>query len=332
MAPNITERLQSDQRRQKRLEKEPQKKVVRTSKTGMSVPSSQTLTVWIMRGFYLTIAIIIGLYYQQAQDKLNDFYNYAISTWFFNSVYFETWFTIVVYGVLLPFPYLMSKLPVFDRYKIDPNIHWQGAGIKRQLCEIVEYAVPLNLMDTFMVKKYTNCGINPDEWDLRRADWIQHTRALPEQPPTIIQIGYQLLFAFILYDIIFFCVHYMAHKNAWLYKNVHSLHHNHDVVFSRVTNQLTICERILLVLSANFSLRLVHSHPLTRAIFIPLFVGWLIENHLGYDLPITLDKVIPGGLVGGASRHYAHHVHGNRFYQPFFTYIDAYLNRKNMCN
>eukprot|EP00058_Branchiostoma_floridae_P000229 XP_002585717.1 hypothetical protein BRAFLDRAFT_111389 [Branchiostoma floridae] len=46
-----------------------------------------------------------------------------------------------------------------------------------------------------------------------------------------------------------------------------------------------------------------------------------------FDLPWSYDKIIPFGVMGGAARHHAHHVYGARQYQPFFTYIDNYMEQ-----
>jgi len=124
-------------------------------------------------------------------------------------------------------------------------------------------------------------------------------------------------------------VHRLLHSNATLYEWVHAHHHTHDVVCSRVTNRLSIVERLMLVLSANFALKIVHAHPLTRTLFVPVFVFWLVGNHCGYDLPWALDKVLPSGVMISSTEHYRHHVIGTRSYQPFFLYIDNFMANRD---
>ena len=277
-----------------------------------------------MRLVIVSVVLLCYIRHEALQGYTDWCWSYLCSTWLYNSVYFETWWATVCYGLILAVPYLVDKISIFHRYKIDPSLKWQSAGIKKIALEAVEYCAPLMLLDTFTIKKYYN--VDPVEWSLRRQTWVQHTRALPVAPPTVFQIVYQLLLSFIIYDLIFFIVHYALHKNLWLYKTVHASHHEHSLVHSRVTNQLSVAERITLVLSANEALKLVRSHPLTRTLFVPIFIGMLVENHCGYDLPFTLDKVIPFNLFGGAAQHYKHHVHSSRNYQPFFTYIDRFLD------
>ena len=283
-------------------------------------------TVNIARVIYLLGISGIIIYHKEIQELINKLYSYLISTWVFNSVYFETWWATAVYPPVLFFPFMMDKIRYLDKYKINPKDRWQDAGIKNIIIEAVVYCTPLMTLDTFMIKKYWN--VDPKEWEVRRENWIQETRALPKDPPTLFQIFYHLLFSFILYDLFFYAVHFAVHKNMWLYKNFHAAHHEHEVVFGRVTNQLSVTERIALVLSANFALKVMRSHPLTRAIFVPLFLTWLVDNHCGYDLPFTLDKVVPFKLIGGSSRHYEHHMNSARHYQPFFTYIDNWFHKK----
>ena len=278
--------------------------------------------IWTARICYLLLGILGYYYYDHVQYAVDTIYSYLVSTWVYNSVYFETWWATLVYAFLLAFPYVMDKTRGFNKYKIEPKVKWDSAGLKKILIEGVLYCTPLMTLDTFMVKRYKAVGINPSEWSTRGQHWIQETRALPATPPTVLQITIQLLLSFLLYDAIFYIIHFILHKNYWLYKHIHADHHIHDRVFSRVTNQLTVPERIALVLSANQALKTFNSHPMTRTIFVPLFIGWLIENHCGYDLPWTLDKVVPFGLVGGSPAHYKHHAVGTRNYEPFFTYID----------
>ena len=58
------------------------------------------------------------------------------------------------------------------------------------LINAVIYMTPLATLDTFMVKRY--CGADPAEWEEHRQHWIQSTRALPYQPPTVFELFYQV--------------------------------------------------------------------------------------------------------------------------------------------
>lgn len=278
---------------------------------------------WGVRLLYFILIVMTFVHHELLQTCVNQLWDYLLSNWMFNCVYFETWWTVISYVMAFSVPWFMSKFSCFDKYKIDPNVTWQSYGLVFYLTETVFYISPLMILDTVLVKKYY-C-VDPSEWEIRRQHWIQYTRALPCDPPSLSEIIGCIMGAFLIYDLVFFFIHFSLHKNAWLYKHVHANHHNHSHFQVEVTNQLSLSERITLILSANEALKILNSHPLTRVIFVPLFVGWLIENHSGFNVPWTLDKVIPFGLVAGSREHFRHHCEGSRNYQPFFTYIDRFI-------
>ena len=108
----------------------------------------------------------------------------------------------------------LLKNSIFSfRYKIDPSTPgWRHVGLKKVLLETVHYATPFLLLDFTTVKKYP--GVNPSEWSMRRSSFIQTTRALPPNAPSILDINCQLLGAFVLFDIFFCFIHYALHRNG----------------------------------------------------------------------------------------------------------------------
>nr|KAG5702057.1 hypothetical protein BaRGS_032306 [Batillaria attramentaria] len=142
--------------------------------------------------------------------------------------------------------------------------------------------------------------------------------------PTVTYV-HTVIGSIILYDALFFLIHLTLHKSRFLYTLLHAYHHEHDVMHAHVTNQLTVGERIVLVLAANQALKILYSHPMSRAAFVPVFIFLLTDNHSGYDLPWGLQHIIPGHVMGGPRVHHAHHMLGTRHYQPFFTYFDSLL-------
>ncbi|XP_013416672.1 cholesterol 25-hydroxylase-like [Lingula anatina] len=267
---------------------------------------------------------------EHLQNAVNETWAWLLQQWWFNSVYFETVWAPVCFTVLLvPMYRLIDSIPLFDRYKIDKKHRFIPFTALEMLKTGVFYMAPLALLDTFMVKHYKGCGIDPMVWKIKRQTWVQTTRALPAEPPSVALIPIHIVCALVVFDMFFFLVHYSLHKNAWLYKTFHALHHDHATVDIHVTNQLTVVERIVLILSANEGLKIVNSHPLTRAIYVPIFLWLLMENHCVYDWPWGLDKLVPFGLMGGPARHFAHHVQGSGNYAPFFTYLDKLVKRTN---
>ena len=279
---------------------------------------------WITNSVRILIIIISGVclhYIDFIQLFVDILWEVCRTNSFFTSVYFETFFASICYWVVLAgYPFLLHFLTFADCYKIHHSVTYVHRTMWDILMIFVTYNTPLMLLDTFMVKKYH--GVDPAEWAIKQESYIQCTRALPQHPPTVWMLIWQLFASILLYDFLFFTVHFLMHKNAFLYKKFHALHHTHDHVHCHVTNQLTFVERITLVLSANFALKVFNSHPLTRTVFIPVFIFMLTDNHSGYDLPISIHRLVPGGLYGGAKAHYDHHAKGVKHYQPFLTYMD----------
>lgn len=274
------------------------------------------------RIIFLLGIVLLVTYKDFVQETVNYSWEFLRDSWFFRSVYFETVFATLCYGVIVfIYPKLINGCRFLDEYKISTDVYYESCGsIKDFLQEAVVYISPLMILDTVMVKKY--CGVHQSIWAEKRTTLIQTTRALPDSPPTVFQICFHLMASLIVFDALFFTVHIILHRNYFLYKNFHAYHHDHGVVNAHTTNKLTIVERIALILSANESLKVFNSHPMTRMLFVPVFIAILIDNHTGYDLPIGLHRLLPYGLAGGSVKHFTHHMQSTRNYQPIFTYLD----------
>ncbi|OWF46328.1 cholesterol 25-hydroxylase-like [Mizuhopecten yessoensis] len=283
---------------------------------------------WIMRAVILLVVIVLKQNSDTIQKWIDSTWSDLLTSWVFNSVYFESWHATLTYAIVIPiYPFALHYIPYFDRYKVHPSVTYVHTTGKDLLMEAVTYLTPLMLLDTFTIKKYV--GVHPSVMAQKRLSFIQTTRPLPIAPPTVGQVGFQLISSVLLFDFMFFCFHLLFHKNAWLYKTVHALHHKHDVMHGRVTNLLTVPERIVLILSANYALRFMGSHPITRMLFVPVFIFLLVDNHTGYDLPFGIHRIVPFNLMGGPAAHMAHHFKGTTHYQPFFTYMDTLLGKYN---
>lgn len=277
--------------------------------------------VWSIR--VLSLALLFAVLYAESsiQPWIDTTWDYLKTHPAFTSVYFETVYAVITYRLVLFVPDLMDHLSYFERYKVDKRSHFEGWTYTASVIQALMYVAPLAFLDTFMVKKYA--GVDPEIIADKRKDWIQHTRALPTSAPTISAILFHIVAAIVIYDFVFFFVHLSLHKNAWLYKSIHAPHHClKSGVQARLTNQLTVMERLAAILILTGALNLVGGHPLSRALFVNFYVSILMETHSAYDFPFMYDKVIPFGIMGGSKYHYEHHVHGGKNYQPFFTYMD----------
>lgn len=152
---------------------------------------------------------------------------------------------------------------------------------------------------------------------------LQLHRALPLEAPSSRRLVTELILSFFIYDTLFFLFHLSLHIIPPL-RSLHAPHHYHPVqLHPQVTNQLSIPERLGLVLLANFSLNIIGSHVLTRTLFVPIFVWLLVEIHCGMDVPWGYDKVLPKGWGGGARKHMKHHNTGAGGLEPFFGWWDS---------
>lgn len=295
-------------------------------------PEVYQRSYWLLQGArFVCVALLLAsyIYSSNVQLWLNELWQYALSSRIYNSVYFETLFTTFCYGVIIAvYPFTVHYISSLDKYKVDPSVTYEHQTVAGLVQKTVLYITPLATLDTFIVKKYVD--VQPHIWEVKRKDWIQITRALPLNPPTFIEVVFDLTASVLLFDFIFFFLHLALHKNIWLYKMFHRCHHTHSVLHPHVTDQLSVGERLALILSANFALKCFNSHPLTRTFFVPVFVFLLIENHTGYDLPLGIHRIIPFGILPGPEKHYNHHMNGERNYQPFLNYMDfLYMKVKN---
>ncbi|XP_052274835.1 cholesterol 25-hydroxylase-like protein isoform X2 [Dreissena polymorpha] len=294
-------------------------------------PGSHMVTA--LRVVAASIGVLVVCKSTLCDRGLEHMYRICLNSRFFQSVYFETIFATLCYAIIIPIcPWLVDKLRCMDKFKINPSVKYESVSVTKIVRDALFYTIPLMLLDTFMVKKYEGVGIDPVIWHAKRQSAIQTTRALPESAPSTFDLIWQLVASIIVYDAIFFLIHLLLQKIRVLYKYVHKHHHDHGMLHAHVTNQLSVVERITLVLSANFSLKIFYSHPLTRTVFIPVFIWMLVENHSGYDMPFSLHRLLPFGLAGGPVKHFEHHVNGQRCYQPFFTYLDTLLNHISRIN
>lgn len=137
----------------------------------------------------------------------------------------------------------------------------------------------------------------PSVHNVTLASPLQFWRALPQEAPSARRLLVELVVSLVLYDAVFFVVHLLLHRVPYLYRRVHATHHDHKEIHAQVTNDLDLGERLLLVLTANFSLQIIGAHVLTRTLFVPCFVLFLVQNHCGLDV-LSYDKILPKGWGG----------------------------------
>lgn len=180
----------------------------------------------------------------------------------------------------------MYKWSSLNRFRIDPASRMTKPSKAQMAAIIVTYMLPLLALDLVTVKRYHGAFVAPEDLEA----WPVLERKLPHDSPGIRRIVFDLAGSLFIYDIIFALQHYALHRSAYLYKILHCTHHEHAAIDVSITTKMEVIERVMIVLSANESLKLFKAHPLTRSLFVFVFVFLFIENHSGFDFPLNYDK------------------------------------------
>ncbi|XP_030964381.1 methylsterol monooxygenase 2-2 [Quercus lobata] len=132
----------------------------------------------------------------------------------------------------------------------------------------------------------------------------------------------QVMFYFVLEDFIFYWGHRVLHTK-WLYKHVHSVHHEYATPFGLTSEYAHPAEILFLGFATIVGPAITGPHLITLWLWMVLRVLETVEAHCGYHFPWSLSNFIP--LYGGADFHDYHHrllytKSGN--YSSTFTYMD----------
>ncbi|KAK2428336.1 sterol 4-alpha-methyl-oxidase 2-2 [Trifolium repens] len=132
----------------------------------------------------------------------------------------------------------------------------------------------------------------------------------------------QIMFYFILEDFIFYWGHRILHTK-WLYKHVHSVHHEYATPFGLTSEYAHPAEILFLGFATIFGPAITGPHLITLWLWMVLRVLETVEAHSGYHFPWSPSNFFP--LYGGADFHDYHHrllytKSGN--YSSTFTYMD----------
>lgn len=321
-----------------------------------STASGSVLVPRLILSFLLVTSIFIPQLYTPI---LNSIYNTLYSSPVYRFSGMETLITVFFYAlieILYTIEFVMEPSLRIDVRGPSPTpgeAPTRPSGMRRpsrRMGEIGLYILPLLMMDLTMVKKYAGVSIaeiresanyppvqardgsisasfllptfHNFSWDSPLQLW----RALPAEGINSRRLVLELMTSFLIYDTLFFLIHLAFHRVPFLAR-FHRPHHRHGEMNPQVTNQLTIVERLSLVLLANFSLNIIRAHVFTRTCFIPIFVYLLVDIHSGLDLEWSYDKVLPVGMGAGTRKHARHHREGNGGYEPFFTWWDNVLER-----
>ncbi|XP_074533877.1 cholesterol 25-hydroxylase-like protein 1, member 1 [Halichoeres trimaculatus] len=199
---------------------------------------------------------------------------------------------------------LGERVPFFYQYKIQPDrqptVEMMIKGFMTALYNHVFFVLPAVVIGMFVLP----------------------TPTLPQDAPTVYEVFIDGLAALLLFDTQYFIWHVIHHKHSQLYRWIHAVHHEYVAPFSWSTEQLSIPELMTVGFWSNLDTILLKCHPLTTWC-ITVFSIWMsVEDHIGYDLPWTLNHLVPFGLLGGAPAHDMHHQKPSSNYAPFFSHWD----------
>ncbi|XP_075998139.1 cholesterol 25-hydroxylase-like protein 1, member 1 [Genypterus blacodes] len=199
---------------------------------------------------------------------------------------------------------LGERAPLFHRYKIQPD---RRPTLKMMLKSFMGavwnhlfFVLPAVMISMFILPAPT----------------------MPQEAPTVCEVFIDGLAVLLLFDTQYYIWHFIHHKQPQLYRWIHAIHHEYMAPFSWSTEQLSIPELMTVGLWSNQDPLLLKCHPMTTWC-VTVFSIWMsVEDHIGYDLPWTLNHVVPFGLLGGAPAHDMHHQRPSSNYAPFFSHWD----------
>ncbi|KAK7857529.1 methylsterol monooxygenase 2-2 [Quercus suber] len=108
-----------------------------------------------------------------------------------------------------------------------------------------------------------------------------------------------IMFYFVLEDFIFYWGHRVLHTK-WLYKHVHSVHHEYATPFGLTSEYAHPAEILFLGFATIVGPAITGPHLITLWLWMVLRVLETVEAHCGYHFPWSLSNFIPlyGGIFG----------------------------------
>ena len=197
-----------------------------------------------------------------------------------------------------------KKWTWIQRYKIQPNkqVEWRHVkhAISRTTWNQFVYILPISM-----------------------AQWLWMSPSdLPARAPGFFEVMWHCIASLAIFDFEYWVWHSTHHKVRFLYKYVHSIHHEFYAPFSWVTQHLHPWELISVGIFTYTSPMFFDAHPLTQWVF-QYFAIWVsVEAHIGFDLPGSPHRYLPRILWGGSVKHDMHHERPLTNFAPFYGWWD----------
>ncbi|KAM8972171.1 cholesterol 25-hydroxylase-like protein 1, member 1 [Pelodytes ibericus] len=206
---------------------------------------------------------------------------------------------------------LGERCHFFYQYKIQknnrPTISTMCQCVLKTVCNHVVYILPVVML---------SCCFMP-------------APALPSAAPSLCTLFVEVFGCLLLFDFQYFVWHIFHHKNQWLYKKVHAVHHKYIAPFSWSSQNLGVYELMTVGFWSSTNPNLLMCHPLTAWVCNLVSIWMSVNDHIGYDFPWSLSHILPFGLYGGALAHDVHHQKPDSNFAPFFGHWDMVFGTSN---
>jgi sterol desaturase/sphingolipid hydroxylase (fatty acid hydroxylase superfamily) len=149
---------------------------------------------------------------------------------------------------------------------------------------------------------------------LRRVG-VYRDRELPSRLALLVQLAYFL----VVEDYLNYWLHRMLHL-PWLYKNVHSVHHEFTSPFALMSAHAHPAETLILSIPTFAGPAMTGCHMYTLFVWQIVRLYEAIDIHSGYELPWSLKSFFPS--YAGSDHHDFHHYMHSGNFASIFVWCD----------
>jgi sterol desaturase/sphingolipid hydroxylase (fatty acid hydroxylase superfamily) len=228
--------------------------------------------------------------------------------------------------ILLNVFYLLlyvGQFPVVEKLKIG-KAAWPWRSPYEEIRSRFWALIPSSLL-----RVITNNLISfPIVWLMWRYLFPASMRAniMSQEVPSFLKLMLQLAFCTVIEDILFYSNHRFLHSVPFLYKNIHSIHHEYHVPISLAAEHAHVLEFLIGNLApATAGAFILQSHITTLWLFIVIRVFVSVEEHGGYDFPWSPCRLLPFGSATAAGHDFHHSNDGRSIFASQFHWLDSYF-------
>mmetsp|Transcript_24484 Transcript_24484/g.59563 ORF Transcript_24484/g.59563 Transcript_24484/m.59563 type:complete len:262 (+) Transcript_24484:82-867(+) len=131
---------------------------------------------------------------------------------------------------------------------------------------------------------------------------------------------FQVIAMFVIEDFFFYWGHRLLHT-PWLYRNIHSIHHEFSSPIGMAAEYAHPAEVVFLGIATGIGPLVFGPHLFTLWCYLCVRCFQTVECHSGYDFPWSLNRWVP--VYGGADFHDHHHKNYSGNYASTFIWMDA---------